>query len=124
MGCDEEHIRESARTFWKRLKEHFRTHFLIYANANATGHYTSMDNFSILERELYSLARTIKEEIYIQGNSQTLNINSGKYQLSHIWDDLLLNTLGINSNRPYNTTKGLTDPGSDCKLGRSTYCVA
>ena len=35
------------------------------------------------------MARAIKEAIYIRVNNPTLNRNIGKYNLSHIWDNVL-----------------------------------
>ena len=52
---------------------------------------TSIENFKIIGREDNSLARTIKESIYIRVNNPTLNRNIGKYNLPHIWDNILFN---------------------------------
>ena len=41
------------------------------------------------------LARNIKESIYIRVNNSSLNNNIGKFNLSHIWDRVLLNTKGL-----------------------------
>ena len=84
IDCDEEYIRESARTFGKRFKEHFKA-----PHQNSSGHKTSMENFQILGREENSMARTIKEAMYIRVNNPTLNRNIGKYNLPHIWDRVL-----------------------------------
>ena len=46
-------------------------------------------------REWHNLARNIKEPIYIRVNDPTLNNNIGKFNLSHIWDRVLLNTKGL-----------------------------
>ena len=43
----------------------------------------------IIIREDNSLARTIKESMYIRVNNPTLNRNIGKYNLPHIWDNIL-----------------------------------
>ena len=40
-------------------------------------------------------ARNIKESIYIRVNNPSLNNNIGKFNLSHIWDRVLLNTNGL-----------------------------
>ena len=42
-------------------------------------------------RELHNLDRTIKEVINIKVNDLSLNRNTGKYQLSLIWDEVLFN---------------------------------
>ena len=36
-----------------------------------------------------SIARNIKEAIYIRANDPSLNRNIGKFQLPHIWDEVL-----------------------------------
>ena len=48
-----------------------------------------MENFQITGREDNSMARTIKEAMYIRVNNPTLNRNIGKYNLPHIWDRVL-----------------------------------
>ena len=40
----------------------------------------------------------IKEFIYIRVNNSTLNKNIGTFNLSHIWDRVLLNTPGLKLN--------------------------
>ena len=48
---------------------------------------------------MQSLARNIKESIFIRVNSPTLNKNIGKFNLPHIWDRVLLNTPGLTLKR-------------------------
>ena len=50
---------------------------------------------NIIGREDQGQARTIKESIFIKVNSPTLNQNIIKYNLSHIWDTVLFNTIGL-----------------------------
>ena len=50
----------------------------------------SLDNFSIVGREDQSMARNIKEAMLIRVNDPPLNRNIGKYQLPHIWDEVLV----------------------------------
>ena len=38
----------------------------------------------------WSIARAIKEVILIRVNDPSLNRNIGKYQLPHIWDEVLV----------------------------------
>ena len=57
---------------------------------NTNGHDLSLENFSIVGREDHSIARSIKEAILIRVNDPSLNRNIGKYQLLHIWDDVLV----------------------------------
>ena len=90
VDCDEEYIGESGRTFAERFREHMRTPSPIHDHHNTTGHELSLDNFSIVGREDQSTARTIKEAILIRVNDPSLNRNIGKYQLPHIWDEVLV----------------------------------
>ena len=53
-------------------------------------------SLAILSSRRSFLARNIKESIYIRVNNPTLNNNIGKFNLSHIWDRVLLNTEGLN----------------------------
>ena len=62
----------------------------IYDHFNITGHEVSLDNFSIVGREDQSLARTIREAMLIRVNDPSLNRNIGKYQLPHIWNEVLV----------------------------------
>ena len=90
--CKEEYIGESGRTFGNRLKEHLRAPFPIYDHVNASGHGINVDNFSIVDKDAHSTARTIKEAMFIRFNDPTLNGNLGKFQLSHIRDEVLQDT--------------------------------
>ena len=63
-----------------------------------TEHGTIQDNFSIIGREDLSLARAIKESIYIRVNNSTINRNVGKYNLHHIWDRVTFNTPDLKIN--------------------------
>ena len=89
IDCDEVYIGESGRTFGERYKEHLKAPSPIFLHQNNSGYVTTLDNFRIIGREDNSLARTIKESMYIRVNNPTLNRNSGKYNLPHIWDKLL-----------------------------------
>ena len=89
IGCDEEYVGESGRTFGERFKEHLKTPSQIFHHQNISGHITSMDNFKILGREENNMARTIQEAMFIRVNNPTLNRNIGKYNLPHIWDRIL-----------------------------------
>ena len=89
IDCGEEYIGESGRTFGERYKEHLKAPSPIFQHQNMSGHETSIENFKIVGREDNSLARTIKESMYIRVNNPTLNRNIGKYNLPHIWDNIL-----------------------------------
>ena len=91
MKCDEEYIGESAWTFGERLKGHFKAPSPIYDHNNITGHTTALENFSIVGKEDHNLMRLIKEAIYIRVKNLSLNRYIGKYQLPHIWDEVLIN---------------------------------
>ena len=62
----------------------------IHDHYNTTGHEVSLDNFSIVGREDQSLTRTIREAMLIGVNDPSPNRNIGKYQLPHIWDEMLV----------------------------------
>ena len=96
MHCDDEYIGESARNFEERYKEHLKAPSPIYDHLNISGHDVTIDNFTILGREDQNLLRTIKETLYIRANNPSLNMNIGKYHLSHIWDEVLLNISELN----------------------------
>ena len=49
--------------------------------------------------EGHGLARNIKEPIFIRVNNPTLNMNIGRFNLSHIQDRVLLNTPGLTLKR-------------------------
>ena len=49
-----------------------------------------LDNFSIVGWEDQGITRTIKEAILIRVNDPSLNRNIGKFQLPHIWDEVLV----------------------------------
>ena len=86
LACDEEYIGETSRTFGERYKEHLKAPSAIHHHSSQTGDPTSHNNFQIIGREGYNLVRNIKESIFIRVNNPTLNINIGKFNLSHIWD--------------------------------------
>ena len=86
LGCDDEYIRETSRTFGERYKEHLKPPLATHHHSNQTDHPTSHNNFQIIGREGHNLARNIKESIFIRVNNPTLNNNIGKFNLPHIWD--------------------------------------
>ena len=93
VECDEEHIRESSRTFEERFKEHLKAPSLKHDHYNITGHTTTIGNFSIVWREDQNLIRTIKEALYIRVNNPSLHRNIGIIHLPYRWDEVLFNTL-------------------------------
>ena len=95
LGCDDEYIGETSRTFGERYKEHLKAPSAIHHHSSQTGHTTNHNNFQIIGREGQNLASNIKESIYIRVNNPSLSNNIGKFNLSHIWDRVLLNTNGL-----------------------------
>ena len=103
--------RGTSRTFGERYKEHLKPPSAIHHHSNQTGHTTNQNNFQIIGREGHNLARNIKESIYIRVNNPTLNNNIGKFNLSHIWDRVLLKTKGLTlNNHSNNNNNQLTNP--------------
>ena len=90
VNCEEEYIGESGRTFAKRLREHMMTPSPIHDHHNTTAHNFFLENLSIVGREHQNIARSTKEAILIRVNDPSLNGNIGKYQLPHIWDEVLI----------------------------------
>ena len=74
--CDDEYIGETSRTFGERYKEYLKDSSPIHQHSNHTGPLTSHNNFQIIGREGHSLARNIKESIFIRANNPALNRNS------------------------------------------------
>ena len=89
VGCNE----KSGRTFGKRLEEHLRA-------PPPTGHYINVDILSIVATEAQGVAWAIKEAIFIRVNDPSLNRNLGKYQLPHIWDEVLQDTPTLHLRQP------------------------
>ena len=111
LGCNDEYIGETSRTFGERYKEHPKAPSAIHLHSNQTGHTTNQNNFQIIGREGHNLARNIKESIHIRVNNPTLNNNIGKFNLSHIWDRVLLNTKGLTlNNQSNNNNNQLANP--------------
>ena len=102
LGCDEKYLGETSGTFGERYKEHLKVPSAIHHHSSQTGHPTDHNNFQIIGREGHNLARNIKQSIYIRVNNSTLNNNIGKFNLSHIWDRVLLNTKGLTLNKQGN----------------------
>ena len=61
LGCDDEYIGETSRTFCERYKEHLKAPSAIHHHSSQTGHPTSHNNFQIIGREGHNLARNIKD---------------------------------------------------------------
>ena len=99
VGCEDEYIGESGRTFAERFREYIKSPSPIHDHFNTTGQDVSLDNFSIVGREDQSMTRTIREAMLIRVNDPSLNRNIGKYQLSYIWDESLVKSTELKLNR-------------------------
>ena len=92
VECNEGYIGESSRTFGERFRQHLKIPSPVYDHSNINGHNVTINNFSIVGREDLNLMRTIKEALNIRVNDPSLNRNVGKYDLPHVWDEVLFNT--------------------------------
>ena len=95
LACNEKYIGETARTLIERSKEHLKQPSPIHVHIQQTGHTITDKSFNVIGREDWGQARNIKESIFIRVNNPTLNQNTGKHNLSHIWDRVLFNTPGL-----------------------------
>ena len=59
LGCDDEYIGETSRTFGERYKEHLKAPSAIHHHSTITGHTTNHNNFQIIGREGHNLARNM-----------------------------------------------------------------
>ena len=101
--CEEEYIEELGRTFGDSLKENLRAPSPSYQHSQVTGHPISVDCFTIIGREAHYITRTIYIwAMYISVNDPCLNRNIGKYQLQHIWVEVLQHTSSFHLKEPHN----------------------
>ena len=71
LGCDNEYIGETSRTFGERYKEHLKEPSPIHQHSNQTGHPTSHNNFQIIGREGHNLARNyIRPVAHVSGSPE------------------------------------------------------
>ena len=70
----------------------------MHHHSQSTEHPVSPECFTILDRESQGVSRNIKETMNICVNDQSLNRNLGKYQLPHIWEEVLQVTHHFSSN--------------------------
>ena len=94
-NCLQEYIGESRRSFGGRIKEHLRALSPIHHHSHTTVHPVNSECFTIADRESQGVSRTIKEAMYIWVNDHSLNRNLEKYELPHIWDEVLQDTLSL-----------------------------
>ena len=89
INCPEAYIGELHRALGDRVKEHLKAPSPIHQHSTTTGHPLDLDLFNIIHKEVHSHSRTIKEAMFIHVLDPTLNRNLGKYELLHMWDNLL-----------------------------------
>ena len=89
INCPSSYIGESGRSLGGRVKEHFKAPSPIHLHSATTGHLMDPNQFSIVHKEVNMQSRTIKEAMFIHVQDPPLNKYLGKYQLLHIWDQLL-----------------------------------
>ena len=99
VDCEDEYIGQSGRTFAERFREHMRAPSPIHGHYNTTSHEVPLDNFSIVGREDQSMIRTPREAMLIKVNDPSVNRNIGKYQLPHIWDEVLVKSPELKLNK-------------------------
>ena len=95
LTCDDEYIGETSWNFCERYKEHLKDSSPIHHHNNQTNHPINQNNFKIIGREGHHMFRYIKQSIFIRVNNPTLNNNIGKFNLTRIWDRVLINTPGL-----------------------------
>ena len=84
------HPKDTTQNICRKIQRTYAGPSLIHDHHNITGHELSLGNFSIVGREDQSIAMDIKEVILIRVNDPSLNRNIGKYQLPHIWYEVLV----------------------------------
>ena len=89
INCTEAYIGESGRALGDRIKEHLKVPSPIHQHSGSAGHPLSPHCFNIIHQETQGPSRNIKEAMFICVNDPSLNRNLGKYQLPHIWDNIL-----------------------------------
>ena len=89
IHCSSSYIGECGRSLGERVKEHPKAPSPIHLHSTTTGHPMDPNQFNIMHKDVHSQSRTIKEAMFICVQDPPLNRNIGKYQLPHIWDQLL-----------------------------------
>ena len=90
-----EYLWETGRSFGEKYQKHLRAPSPILDHFQTSGHNITLDNFSIVGMESQYFTRPIKEAMFIRVNDPPLNRNLGKYQLPHIWDEVLQDILAL-----------------------------
>ena len=92
INCQDEYVGESGWALGGRIKKHFKAPSPIHQHSSSTGHPLSPECFNIIHRETQATSINIKEAIFLCVNDSLLNRNLGKYQLSHVWNNILQKT--------------------------------
>ena len=92
ISFPEAYTGESGRALGDRIKDHLKVPSPIHHHSRSTGHPLSPECFNIIHWETQGSSRNIKEAMFIRVNDPSLNRNLGKYQLPHIWDNILKDT--------------------------------
>ena len=86
------YIGESGRALGESIKECLKAPSPIHQHSSSTGHPLSPECFNSTHWETQGSSRNTKEAIFICVNGPSLNRNIGKYQLPHVWDNILQDT--------------------------------
>ena len=94
IRCTMEYIGETGRNFGA-VRGTSQDPSPIFDHSKNTGHSIKLDNFCIVDSEPQGITMTTKEVMYIRVNDPPLNRNLGKYELLHIWNEVLQDMLAL-----------------------------
>ena len=98
-GCNEEYIGESARHFAERFKEHQKAPSPIFDHCNISGHNININQFYYSGKRGPEPNKSNQRSLlFIRVNDPSLNRNTGKYHLPHIWHEVLYTTSELKLN--------------------------
>ena len=92
INCPEEYIGDSCRALGDRIKKHIKAPSSIHHHSSSTDHPINLYCYTIIHKEAQGTSRNIKKVMFIHVNDPSLKRNFGKYQLPHIWDNILQDT--------------------------------
>ena len=88
-GCEEEYNEESGRTFADRLQEHLRAPSPIYNMVSLLDTVSMWTVFPLWVGRHLAITRSNKEAMFIRVKDPSLNRDLGKFQIPHIWNEVL-----------------------------------